>query len=179
MSPLPGFFASEIQGHLNAPAGAYDSLGSVTVGAGGTTSITFTGIPTGYKHLQIRAYAPTGNYMDLRFNGDTTSSNYRSHALFTGGSGTPSSITAANAAYFPWSGGWSSPWSAVMDILDYSNTNKNKTLRILEGYDANGSGELYFNSILWMSTSPITSMTLSRSGASVGQYSKFAMYGIK
>jgi hypothetical protein len=179
VSPILGIWAS--QNYSRVPATSYESIATVNVGAGGTGTISFTSIPSTYKHLQIRAYSPSGGYLDLRLNGDNTTSNYRGHALFGSGSGTGSSITAANAAYFPWTGGWSTsnPWVGVMDILDYSNTNKNKTLRILEGTDANGSGELYFNSILWMSTSAISSITLSRSGVTIGQYSSFALYGIR
>jgi hypothetical protein len=177
LSPILGIWASQ-----NYPrvTNSYESIATVNVGAGGTGSITFSSIPNTYKHLQIRAYSPSGGYLDLRLNGDSTTSNYRGHALFGQGS-TVSSITAANAAYFPWSGGWSTsgPWVGVMDILDYSDTNKNKTLRVLEGLDANGSGELYLNSILWMSTSAISSITLSRSGVTIGQYSSFALYGIR
>lgn len=180
MSPILGIWASANQSQFISTT-SYDSIATVNVGAGGTSAITFSSIPSTYKHLQIRAYSPSGGYLDLRINGDNTTSNYRGHALFGSGSGTPSAINAANSAYFPWSGGWSTsgPWVGVMDILDYSNTNKNKTLRILEGLDANGSGELYCNSILWMSTSAISSITLSRSGVTTGQYSSFALYGIK
>ena len=175
-----GIYASQISGHL-APPGAFESIQTVNVGAGGATSITFSSIPNTYKHLQIRAYAPSGNYMDLRFNGDTTSSNYRAHYLLGVGSGSPIAGTNANAAYFPATGGWSTPWSGILDILDYSNTNKNKTMRNFEGYDGNSgaNSEMYLISSLWMSTAAISSIVLSRSGASVGQYSKFALYGIK
>jgi hypothetical protein len=176
LSPILGIIASQNYSRIT---GSYESIQTVNVGAGGSTSITFSSIPSTYKHLQIRAYAPTGNYMDIRFNGDTTSSNYRGHYIVGVGSGTPGAGTNANAAYFPEAGGWSSPWCAVLDILDYSDTNKYKTQRTLEGFDANGSGEVYLYSSLWMSTSAISSIVLSRSGASVGQYSKFALYGIK
>jgi hypothetical protein len=57
--------------------GAYDALASVTLDAN-TASITFSGIPTGYKHLQIRGIGRTNRAtpadMDgllIQFNGDT------------------------------------------------------------------------------------------------------------
>jgi hypothetical protein len=47
--------ASQISGHLyDGPFGAYDSLATVTLSAD-AASVTFAGIPSGYKHLQIRA----------------------------------------------------------------------------------------------------------------------------
>jgi hypothetical protein len=177
VSILPGIYASQITGHLSTLA--YDSIATVTVGAGGSSSITFSSIPSTYKHLQIRAYIPTGNYFNMRFNGDTTTTNYREHYLSGDGS-TVYAGTNANNLFFPGAGGWSTPYVGILDILDYTNTNKYKTQKLLEGYDPNGTGaELNFRSGLWMSTSAISSIVLSRTGASVGQYSSFALYGIR
>ena len=175
--PILGTVASQVPANLSASS--FESIATVTVGSGGSTSITFSSIPSTYKHLQLRAFAPTGNYMEIRFNGDTTGSNYRAHYL--GGDGSSTYVGSnANNNYFPGAGGWSQPYVGILDILDYQNTNKYKTNRILEGYDPNGAGgEINVRSGLWMSTSAITSIVLSRSGASVGQYSSFALYGIK
>jgi hypothetical protein len=81
-----GIFASQISGHLyDGPFGAYDSLATVTLSAA-TSTITFAGIPSGYKHLQIRysltAAAPADT--TLKFNGDS-GANYSSHLLRGGG----------------------------------------------------------------------------------------------
>jgi hypothetical protein len=65
-----------------------------------------------------------------------------------------------------------------MDILDYANTNKFKTTRTLEGYDANGSGNVSLTSGLWQSTSAINSITITAVGT-FNQYSQFALYGVK
>jgi hypothetical protein len=63
--------------------------------------------------------------------------------------------------------------------LDYANTNKYKTLRTLNGSDANGSGVVQLRSGLWMSSSAINAITLSTSAGNFNQYSSFALYGIK
>jgi len=65
------------------PAGAYDALATVTVGSTAVSDITFTGIPTGYKHLQIRGILLSSsgqNNLSLRCNSDTAA-NYSSHQL--------------------------------------------------------------------------------------------------
>ena len=69
----------------------------------------------------------------------------------------------------------------VIDLLDYSNTNKYKTLRSLGGWDANGSGRIILNSGLWgNSGSAISSIDIVTStGNNFVQYSTFALYGIK
>jgi hypothetical protein len=159
--------------------GSYDSLAAVTIGTA-VSSITFAGIPSGYKHLQIRALTLTttaSNGALLEFNGDTTSSNYRTHFVYGSGSG---SGVASNGTsiYTPnFQGATSSPGSAMIDILDYSNTNKNKVVRCLDGYDANGSGYIGFTSGLWLSTAAITSIKFSSTNFQPN--AQFALYGIK
>ena len=75
---------------------------------------------------------------------------------------------------------------SVIDILDYANTNKFKTVRALTGDDNNNStnyGYISLSSSLWRSTSAITSLTFDQESSSSTtnfvQYSSFALYGIK
>ena len=190
MAPILGIWASQISGHLFQPSGAYDSIATTTVGAGGASSITFSSIPSGYTHLQIRSIArgtvAQGEMQTFyRFNSDS-GNNYAYHLLRGNGSGvfadgitsasSASAVTrysAANAASGIFGAG-------VTDILDYANTSKNKTIRSLGGVDANGSGQVYFTSGLWMNTSAITSITIGiNDGGDFAQYSQFALYGIK
>ena len=67
---------------------------------------------------------------------------------------------------------------AIIDILDYVNTNKYKTIRSISGHDANGSGIVQLGSELWQSTSAITSLA---GGANAGflQYTTIQLYGIQ
>jgi hypothetical protein len=67
----------------------------------------------------------------------------------------------------------------VIDILDYANTNKYKTTRLINGRDQNGSGFIWFNSGLWQNTNAITSLTFTAQNGNYAQYSSFALYGIK
>ena len=81
--PILGIIASSFRSAAG-PVGAYDALATVTVGSGGVSSITFAGIPTGYKHLQIRQIAKstnTGGYILLRPNNDSTYTNFYWHYL--------------------------------------------------------------------------------------------------
>jgi hypothetical protein len=160
--------------------GSYESIMTASIGSGGTSTIDFTSIPSTYKHLQLRfMYAP-GYWGTLRFNNDTTGSNYRGHQLFgTGGAAVVG--TSANVLYEPQSanGGGSIPYVGIIDIIDYSDISKYKTTRSIEGYDTNGGGEIYFTSGLWMSTSAINRITITSGSTNYGQNSSFALYGIK
>jgi hypothetical protein len=155
---------------------SYESIATVTVGSGGAASVTFSSIPADYTHLQIRAFMVGGSYTTIRFNSDTTTSNYRNHWI-TGNGSSVSSSTNANNAYTPMSAS-ANGYADIIDILDYANTNKYKTIRALEGYDNNGSGEVYLSSNLWMSTAAISSIVFTPN-SSMSQYSQFALYGIK
>lgn len=188
MSPILGIYASQISGHLFAPSGAYDSIATTTVGSGGTTTITFSSIPQTYTHLQLRVLQRgTGsgsNYTNkLQFNGDTTSANYREHYLYgDGASAVAGSVQQWYIAQgaIPAAGNTSGIFgTAVVDILDYTNTSKNKVVRTLSGFDANGSGEIMFDSLLWINTGAINQITMEVYTTNFAQYSQIALYGIK
>jgi len=166
------------------PPTYYESIATVTVGSGGSSSISFTSIPATYTHLQIRYMTlfSQANYAGyIQFNSDTAS-NYAWHRIF----GSGSTVTAGNATSqsnglfgLGAASSTNTPGGGVTDILDYDNTNKFKTVRDLSGTDANGNGYIQFASSLWRSTSAITSIQLSPASGVYNQYSQFALYGIK
>jgi len=179
-----------------AAGGDYESIATVTVGAGGASSVTFSSIPSTYKHLQIRAITRTnrGTYssdpLSVTFNSDSAS-NYSYHTLTALGANPVLTSAGSSVAFMDLfqsataattSGTFS---GAVIDILDYADTNKYKTARGLSGFDnntgtANLEGYITFASGNWRSTSAVTSITMvSRYGTAINQYSSFALYGIK
>ena len=194
--PILGTLASQFSGK---PFGSYESISTVTVGSGGSASVTFSSIPATYTHLQVRGIVQTsrGTYsvdnMITRFNSDTAS-NYAWHYISGGYTTTPivetgggGSATFMYNLYVSTSVPGTTFASVVMDILDYANTNKFKTVRTLNGFDVNGTagtgsygGTVNLMSGLWRSTSAITSITLEPEvGPNFAQYSQFALYGIK
>lgn len=191
MSPILGIWASQISGRLWEPQGAYDALSTVTVPAGGVASVTFAGIPQGYKHLQIRGIARdtgttygTGLQVALRMNSDTAT-NYAYHFIRGQGASVVASATATAdrmyISYYPGSASSNTQTYgvSVIDILDYANTNKYKTVRSLSGDDLNGSGTVAFSSGLWQSTVAINSIILLPNDVSFAQNSQFTLYGVR
>ena len=201
LSANPGAqVSSALSGALTTPGakssflpsirGAFDALSTVTVPSGGLSIITFAGIPTtGYSHLQVRAIvrdtgSSYGYNVRLRFNGDS-GSNYTRHNLEGNGSSASSSGSSSAETSIPialTTGGTNTTGnfaSFICDVLDYANTNKNKTARCLAGYDDNGSGYINLRSGSYMQTTAITSMTLESTGTLFAQYSQFALYGAK
>lgn len=173
-----------------AAAGAYDLLES-TVLTSSASSVTFTGLGSysDYKHLQLRfiarsdrALATTGNA--LNFNSDT-GTNYANHFLTgngssvasdDGGGASRSSIALPNIASATETANIFSP--SIVDILDFSSTNKNTTIRGLGG-SAASSNLIRLFSGLYISTSAITSFTLTPYLSNYVAGSRFSLYGVK
>ena len=172
-----------------APLTAYESIATNTVGSGGVSSVTFSSIPSTYAHLQIRCLA-RGTYnlnasssLNVQLNGNSTISNYSTHLM--DGNGSSASSYGASSDYPQ--GATSNATAganifgvAIIDILDYTNTNKYKTIRILSGNDNNGSGTIRFSSgAFYANTNAITNVTLTSGGGNIAELSTFALYGIK
>ena len=184
------------QGNLTAPGdvdpGAMIPI-ATTILSTTTATVTFSSIPQNYEHLQIRAItrdarAISGaNPCEMSFNGDTTFTNYRQHYLGGDGASSYAGTVQASGRYaaFGQSAGASNSANIfavnIVDILDYTNTNKYKTVRLLDGLDVNGTGgQVDLQSSLWLSTSAITQIDITpRSSTGFAQYSSFALYGIK
>lgn len=183
--PILGITASSITGSTQT---SYQSISTVNVSTA-VSSITFSSIPATYTHLQIRciarsSYLNTG-YGSIQFNSDT-GSNYNAHYVYGNGSAVVASAMGnyTRMDFLALSQSASNTFGAgVIDILDYSNTNKYKTVRSLVGGDDNGGsgGRIALDSGVWMSTSAITSINISSGGGAENfqQYSQFALYGIK
>lgn len=163
------------------PAGAYDAIATVTVPSGGAASITFAGIPTGYKHLQLRTLAQQaagGGSVEMILNNATY--NYRHYLYGTGSSALAGADTSNAPGIFSSAAnnGASVFAGSVIDILDYGST-KNKVTRSLGGVDNNGSGSIFLMSSLYTSSTAITSITLNATSQNFTQFSQFALYGIR
>jgi hypothetical protein len=169
---------------------SFESIATTTVGAGGTATVTFSSIPQTYKHLQLRASLKTSagttgfDDMWMIMQSDGTN-NYNWHRLVGNGTNIPATaVTSDSHLVFnsaaPRASSTTMFGIAVIDILDYKDSNKYKTTRAVCGCDLNGSGEVVYTSGTWRSNSAIDSFSITlESNHTIDQYSKFALYGIK
>lgn len=193
---IPGILSSGTSGHNSS----FESISTVTVGSGGASSITFSSIPSTFTHLQLRMNAQsnrgTYNIDEILLNMDSTTlqlcdthdlrSNYQANgtvnSTFVGGAGSDYSLYNFGALGTSTGGQFA---GAVIDILDYTNTNKYKTFRCLSGVDTNGllsgyCGFVRFSSGLWRSTSAVSLIKIyPQYGTLFTNYSHFALYGVK
>jgi hypothetical protein len=175
-----------------AATGSYESIASATPTAG-STSVTFTSIPSTYASLQIRCISrrnDAGSAIGtdlIQFNSDT-GANYVWHTLNGDGSTVlATGTTGASGIIFSRSTGASDTANvfgvAIADVHDYASSTKNKTVRSFTGRDHNNAGSsagaVYLYSGLWLNTNAVTSITIWFNGNTIATGSTFSLYGIK
>lgn len=193
MAGIIGIWASAQQA---SSLSSFESIATAT-GTGSSGTITFSSIPSTYKHLQIRyvgkSTTSTGGVnsynVTMQINSDT-GSNYAYHRLSgngtaasAGGAATQTSITLT-PAHIPNSDATLANMLGVgiIDVLDYTSTSKNKTIRSFYGGNFNtaSTGYLALHSGLYYATpAAITSITLTVPTGFWTTTSSFALYGIK
>jgi hypothetical protein len=185
MSLIPfGFWAASGAG---GGAGAFDLLETTTL-TSSASSVTFSGLDaySDYKHLQVRivATAPSGSgsaNLRLTFNSDT-GANYSEHVLYGDGA-TVYASGGANRSNIDLAGimaaGSTDIFGAgIVDILDFSSAQKNKTIRSLHGNKNSSNQYVYLESGAWYNTSAITSMNFTWP-SNIAAASRFSLIGIK
>jgi hypothetical protein len=182
--PILGILDSAKTGNLIT--NSYESIATAN-GTGASGTITFSSIPSTYKHLQIRyiarmdaAIVNTDFFYSI--NGVTTAASYAYHRL--GGTGvfafsqantSDRSVGVTNGA----NAGADMMATGILDILDYTDTNKNRTIRNFVGQDRNGTGLVALYSNLYMSTTVVSSISLVTQSGNWTTTSSFALYGIR
>lgn len=186
--PILGIISSS----ADVAVGSFESIATVS-GTGSSDSITFSSIPGTYKHLQIRGIASITNTSNdfgtigLRFNGDNNT-NYTRH-YFRGflsdanyvqsGNVTSANYAQAGQAFLNATNSPNVLSANIIDILDYTDTNKRTTVRGFSGTDWNSQGCVELASGLWTNTAAITSITVFAQNGNFSTKSTFALYGIK
>ena len=179
--PILGVISSGISGHLET--NSFESIATVTVGSGGQANIEFTSIPATFTHLHIR-YTSLNSISassTMQINGDT-GSNYSfrylgragAASVVSGGTGGQSGIFLGNTQQS------TIPLVHVIDILDYKDTSKYKTVRLLSGgYQGAYAPWVGLLSGTWYNTNAITSIKLYPHTGTISEFSKATLYGIK
>lgn len=166
--------------------GSMEPIGAIVLNST-QSSITFSNIPSTYTHLQIRGIIYTTALVDigLRVGNNTidANTNYAKHGLYW--SSSQGSAGYANQTYMNVYGYVSgttttAPMSFIADILDYTNTNKYKTMKSVAGMDKDANyGESGLYSGVWMSGSAINTISFVCPGTTFISPSFVQIYGIK
>ena len=157
--------------------------------ADNTVQSSFGNIPQNFAHLELHSYVRTGtgynfaqDFTFIRFNGDN-SNNYFSNWMEADGSNTSASnigltsyirtgLCPANSATAGLYG------VSILQIFDYSNTSKFKTVKAISGNDRNGSGAVGIYGGVYQSTSAITSINFGAANWYDAVGSFHVLYGV-
>ena len=186
--PLMNTFAGnalEAYGFTRGASADDFELIATATGTGSSGIITFSSIPSTYKHLQIRAVARTNDagvqqHSYLTFNGDS-GTNYSWNSM-QGGTNLDSSgnvsQTFMRAGLVIGSGSTADSFTAaIYDVLDYANTNKNKTFRSIYTFGSDFRVGLFAGA--WRSTSAVSSVTFTMNAGSFVTPTRYSLYGIR
>jgi hypothetical protein len=161
-------------------------IATATLSSAGT--LQFVNIPQGYTNLQLRVTSYVNHSstttqsvsLGCYTNEGTLLSPY--YFQYINGDGASLTAGAANGAAIGYGYGTTGTnviySSHIIDILDYSNTTKSKTVRCLGGYDANGSGNVFLWNLSYMSTLAVGQITFNYGGFSAGAGSRADLYGV-
>lgn len=149
----------------------YIPLQTTTLGSS-ASSITFASIPNSYRDLVLIISGGSSgalNTFKFDFNNDTGN---KSIVIMRAYSGNIDSYTASNL-YTITDG---SNYHSVIQIMDYSATDKNKNVLIHD--TLMGQTRTYLNAGRWASNAAITSIKLSEAGQTWDAGTTFSLYGI-
>jgi len=162
----------------------YSKLAETTVGAGGTSTITFSNIPQNYTDLKVVVSARTDrasvqDIMLLSFNGSTASFSAR----YLEGNG------SSTGSYTDQPRGFGNASGANATASTFGNTElyiPNYTSSSNKSWSGDGVNETNataaFSSLfagLWSNTAAITSITLTGNSSNFTQYTTATLYGIR
>jgi hypothetical protein len=165
-------------------ANTFTLIASVTVGAGGASSIDFTSIPSTYTDLCLKislrgTYAGIGDNIRLNINSKGANTGVTNKTLF----GTGSSALSGTGDQMVFTGSTATASTFGNGEIYFSNytSSANKSISADTVAENNGSaGYDFLNAMLWSYTETISSISMTPAGGGTFvQYSTATLYGIK
>ena len=168
-------------------------IATSTVGAGGTSSISFSDIPQTYTDLKILAStrdtrnSPGPGYLQLTLNGSSSNFTYRFVGYYNSGPGDPGGTQAGSGAgnYVSFAAGIDNQSSGSygnneIHIARYAS-NLYKLISTEGVNQTNGAYPVWTNlhSTIWKTTSAVTSLSLVPGSGTFMQHTTVDLYGIK
>lgn len=161
----------------------YSRLASTTVGAGGTSAITFSNIPQNYTDLVLKVSArntSTDGAVKISFNGQSSTGTYR----FLQGSGAAASSSNGSAYGYVGNETMSTDTASTFSSFDIYIPNAfgatQKSISTDNVTENNGTTAYATMLATLVNMTPaITSIKLEPSANSFAQYSTATLYGIR
>ena len=163
---------------------------SATAGSNVSNTISFTNIPSTYKHLRIQCimkdtWSASGfGEAYMYFNNVVTGNPYAHHwTSISGTTSTSSYLTSRNDGIFfgvePRNQDNNAFGTATVEIYDYANTNKAKIIKGVAGAEWGANANVQILSGMSNNTAAINSIQIGPNGYGFQYRSTFALYGMK
>ena len=159
------------------PTPTYTALATVTLGSS-ASSLSFSSIPASYRDLVIveNVTTSTNSYLRIRFNGDSGNNYSRVSMAGDGSTATSSSNDAiSNISTIRTQATSSNPATLIWQIMDYSATDKHKTVLLRANNTASFVEALAGR---WANTAAINSIELISGTGTFNTGSTFNLFGI-
>ena len=150
---------------------AWVAIGSITLDST-ASSVTFSSIPADYRDLVlvIAGTSATSSDMEIRFNGDS-GANYSSLYMLGNGSSTSSGTGGTTSIGIGLMN--STQTNALIQIMDYSATDKHKTVLNRE----NNSSYVFAQAGRWANTAAITTVLVQKTSGTFDVNCTVSLYG--
>jgi hypothetical protein len=146
------------------------ALASITLQSA-SASVSFSGIPQNYRDLILvfRGTPTSGNFIRTIFNNDITAGNYFEIGMSSYNNGYSAATNTNRFAY-----AWGGNDSFNMQIMDYSSTDKHKTVLVRNG---NAANDVIARAGRWANTNSINSLAIEIETTTFATGSTFNLYG--
>lgn len=153
------------------PTATYIPLATITLSSA-ASGVTFASIPSTYKDLVVvfRGSPTSGNFIRFIFNSDTTATNYFEVAMSSYNNGFSAANNNNRFAY-----AWGGQDSFRAQIMDYSATDKHKSVLVRNGNAANDD---VARAGRWANTNAINSVRVEIESTTFASGCVFSLYGI-
>jgi hypothetical protein len=144
------------------------------------STVTFSSIPGTYRDLRlvIQGIGSTSNMQPRMTINNDTAANYN-YVSMQGDGASATSSSASGTTFIPFTFNsrvqTTYDWQSVVEVLDYSATDKHKTGILRPGNSANGVEAIGSR---WASTSAVTSIQIYFFSGTWAAGSTFALYGV-
>jgi hypothetical protein len=158
------------------------AIQTVTVGAGGASTIQFSAIPQTYSDLKIVLAGRTSNASiadSVYFSFNSSTSNFAAIVLYGDGSSGSSFTQARYAGSQPGSSATGSIFSNIECYISNYTSSNNKPYSVEAISDNNATtGYLYMAGGLWSNSAAITSITMTPNAGTFQQFTTATLYGV-
>lgn len=161
----------------------YSKLVETTVGAGGTSAITFNNIPQNYNDLVVKisgrgSASALTSVVSILLNGSST--NFTNKYIAGSGASVSTGGIVQFVGDFPAATSTASTFSNTEIYIPNYTSSANKSFSVDHIHETNGTtAYAELSAGLWSNVTFITNITLSIASGTFVQYSTATLYGVK